>query len=1094
MSVLKLSFLGPCILEKDGAPIQVSRRKALALLAYLAVTHQSYPRDVLTDLLWPDAEPTRGRTSLRRVLSDLSSEIGEGVLDVWGNNVSIHWSPELWVDLDEFHTCLHSIQEHNHPDTPLCAACASYARRAAALYRNDLLTGFNLPDSPVFDDWQYFEGETIRKDFAVALEKLVGYHTQSHEYAEALRYARRWSSLDPLVEAPHIALMNLYTLTGQRIQALRQYQDYAHLLNAELKSTPGEEITALFHSLDQAHNLAPAPNQVISQLETTTPQTNLPTQITPFIGREGELEKIRGLLVDPDCRLVTLIGPGGVGKSRLAVQAASKCAGDFADGVFFIPLEAVTTRESLVRSVANAFRLPFFSMDDLKIQLLSFLRKKKHLLVLDNFDHLQTESAFILEVLNAAPNVKILATSQSRLNLDGEYALVVTGLDYPDIEKQRQLTNPADWQRYSAICLFLQSARRALPGFEPQVGDWHEIARICAMMDGLPLGVILAAGWIEVLSPKEIANELTHSLSILETNLENIPERHRNIRLVFNTSLKLLEEREIWPFLKLAIFRGGFTRPAAQEITGLSLPSLKILVSRSLLRPDIHFGRYYLHPLLRQYALSKLEMAGEMDTISQVHCLYFSEFLRSRDIEIRGRRMLQILNEIEADFDNIRTAWLWAAEHRRFDLIDPMIEGIFIFCVQRNLWDEAFSIFQQTRDLLAPKPGEEPHPVWGRLLSYFYGENEGQARTQVGLSLEIARKHHDPAAEAHALAEAGWLAIKANQFSDAKENFEQSLMYYRANHEIYSIIILLRSIALCALSLGDWECATQSGRESLSISREINDRLRIAECLNTTGSIAFFMGAYSEARTNFQQSVNLQKGLGNWSDLVLNYLMAGWLSYLRGEIDECRRMAEEGMNLAAGSDMLEARAIAKIELGLVALHQDGPEAAAHLLDESQSILFDPQLKPWTSAMNPCISVLIHWGLAVLAAGTGNRHLASQQMNHLLHSQYVRVSGPSRTWGLPVIAWLRWQEGDAGQAVFLLALAHSAPGAITGWLEHCTWIERFKSDLLAELGEYEYHRAWKESQRQTVDMTYIPEEKNIKTSQAGGGSVSIAKPA
>jgi DNA-binding SARP family transcriptional activator len=390
MSRLALYLLGPPRIELDGEPVHIARRKALALLAYLAMTGGSHSRDTLATLLWPEYDQSRARAGLRRTLSELNTTLGEGWLTADRETAGLNPDAGLWLDVDRFRSLLSAWQDHGHPEADICPECLDALSEAVELYQGDFLAGFTLRDSAPFDEWQFFETEGLRDQLASALVRLASYHTSQGEYEPAIGYARRWLALDPLHEPAHRHLMALYAQAGQQSAALRQYQLCEQTLLEELGLPPSEETEALYEQIrtqpaDRAEPVNPFPRarHNLYQLCCETPcSTNLPwgpqiarflrTQLvlpfqpTPFVGREALLAEIADRLEDPACRLLSLVGPGGSGKTRLALEAAAGILSEaqldnYPHGVYFVSLAPLESAEAIVPTVAQAVGFSFYA-------------------------------------------------------------------------------------------------------------------------------------------------------------------------------------------------------------------------------------------------------------------------------------------------------------------------------------------------------------------------------------------------------------------------------------------------------------------------------------------------------------------------------------------------------------------------------------------------------------------------------------------------------------------------------------------------------------------------------------------------------------
>jgi predicted ATPase len=365
----------------------------------------------------------------------------------------------------------------------------------------------------------------------------------------------------------------------------------------------------------------------------------LPVSLTPFIGREQELAELGRLMAEPECRCLTLVGPGGIGKTRLAVQTADQHRNEFAHGIAFIPLASVGAVDAVIPAIASAINLAFYGPIDPKVQLLNYLREKQMLLVVDNVEHLLVEGAhpgtiaeLLIEILRGAAAIKLLVTSREVLNLQGEWSLEVQGLAFPRVEQVDR------FDEYSAVALFVQRARRARPGFEMNAEDKAGVVRLCRLVEGMPLAIELAATWVRILSPPEIASEVEHNLDFLNAQMRDLPERHRSMRAVFDHSWQMLSTEEKRVLGRLSVFRGGFQRQAAEQVVGASLSVLSSLVIRSLLRRTAA-GRYDLHELIRQYSASKLaEDPPELHAVQERHSVYYLGLLEEEGLKLRTDR------------------------------------------------------------------------------------------------------------------------------------------------------------------------------------------------------------------------------------------------------------------------------------------------------------------------------------------------------------------------------------------------------------------------------------------------------------------------
>ena len=449
--------------------------------------------------------------------------------------------------------------------------------------------------------------------------------------------------------------MQLYAGAGDRAAAVRQYQECVKVLQAELGIEPEPETTALFEAIRGGTTGQPAPALPFSLSQ--SPAHNLPPDPTPFIGREPELAQIAERLADPACRLLTILGPGGMGKTRLAIQAARSEADRFAHGACFVDLAPIASAEQLAEAILRTLQVPSQGATEPDQQVISYLADKQMLLVLDNYEQLLTGPepdrrdgyGLVTKMLGAAPRVKLLVTSRARLNVRAEWLAPLEGLAAPEEDVTPHLPvgagvarsvfrdeaishleeiaslHPAKPMRdsarndaalletYSATALFLACVRRVQPDFRPTAGDARRIVHICRLLEGSPLAIELAAAWIRVLPLEQIERELEQGLGLLATTMHDVPLRHRSMTATFDHSWRLLSSNERSILRQLSVFRGGFTREAAHEVTGATVADLAGLADASWLRLGEH-GRYQIHELTRQYCAEKLETEHERET------------------------------------------------------------------------------------------------------------------------------------------------------------------------------------------------------------------------------------------------------------------------------------------------------------------------------------------------------------------------------------------------------------------------------------------------------------------------------------------------
>ena len=1060
MTNLRLFLLGAPYLEVDGQTVEIQRRKVLALFSYLAVTGQVHQRDSLATLLWPNVGQSEARAALGRHLSELRKIIGDKHLQA--DRELIATVDDLWVDAKQFQRL---VADFDH-DSPKAIALLT---EAVALYRADFLIGFSLPDCPDFDEWQFFQSEGLRQEFAAALRHLVTALCEQEDYSTALAHARRLLSLDPLNETAHRLVMDLYARIGQQSAALRQYQICVQTLENELGTSPSEETTDLYERI-RAGNVTVAADRQASKEESGTPRApslplstphNLPAQTTTFIGREAELVELVRFLTSTEERLVTIVGPGGMGKTRLALALAEHqlSSGHFPQGIFFVSLAHLSEVASISPAIAEAIGCtleadgPLYR--PLKTQLLNYLRQRQMLLVLDNFEHLSAGSELLIEILQAAPRVRILVTSRERLHLQVEQLFPIRGLTYPEGNSVAESTS------FPAVELFMQSALRMRPNLVFSAENRLCMSQICRLIEGMPLAIELAAGWSDTLSLAEIEAELHRSLDILETEVRDIPHRQRSIRAVFNSTWARLSEPEQGIITRLSVFRGGFTRRAATEVAGASLRQISGLVSKSLLLYDQAMGRYQIHELLRQFAGEKLESRGQIEEVHDVHALYFASFLKQQEAKLKGPDYRESKAAIAADYENVRQAWLWAIERRDYAALAQAIEALHWFLYSDlQHYQDGQELFQCGRERLAPAEHEAPHPLWGkmlaRILPYGVGDFEQPAQASAWLeqALAIAEAQGDEEEQAFCHMTLGKIRRDLGEYTIANAHYEQSLRYYRQVDDRFSIAHVLHNLGETLNRLRQSERAIDVLHQSLQIRRELG----ISEF-----STAVLLGltlAYShdvdEGEALLRHVYQISETEDNKSDMAAALLYLSRVLSRKGDFQAARAYAHKGLAIAQENNLEYRTQQAKMDIGMRAYERGDIEEALSVLGKIQD--------------HPTVhrdQIRIETRLALAMAQLGKEDLAWQ---YLLR----RLRGPTKLaqCNLILAIFLFTQAGEYARAVTLLSL-FTVQGTQVAFWSGLNVDHKFQSlctQLTTMISPDAYAAAWEKGQQADLDET------------------------
>lgn len=669
-------------------------------------------------------------------------------------------------------------------------------------------------------------------------------------------------------------------------------------------------------------------------------RNNLPLQTTPFIGRDRELSELQALLIDPQRRLVSVIAPGGMGKTRLALEIGDQMLEDFSDGVYFVDLAPLPDTDAIAPAVAEAVSYHFQQDGRQQTQqLLDFLHNKALLLILDNFEHLTDGASWVNDLLRAAPHVKVMVTSRQRLNLSSETPFLLDQLDVPDEQTLDSISE------YPAVRLFNQSARRARPDFEITPENTGAIVRICRMVEGLPLGIVLAASWLTMLTPDEIAAELEENIEILDSALVDLPERQRGMRAVFDYSWKLLSAEEQDVFIRLSVFRGGFTREAAQAITGARLQMLMALLNKSLLRRDIASGRFSIHELIRQFGEEKLAASANADSTRDTHRDYYLRLLAELVEPLRTSGQIKALAQIETDFENLRLAWRRGGDTGAYPLLGMAAESLFHFARMRNRYPDVMPLFEQLLSGQQKVSTAEERLGYARLLLWSAMIDTGTIATP---DLNRTARQLDEAGSLLSAPDlAGqtdyeqWFVQYQQMRSELVRNIdatidsavdrltkraeqqrdpwrlalahhlrgyvdmllkrpEQALQKTEAAYDLFSelgnpawIAVLANNLAVLMMSVHAYDRAEQYLNECIAIYRAMGDWARAAHSLCVRGNMNFSQGTFDHAKRDFQEAIPLTRELNYPLGMCLAYCGLGLLALVNKDTDEARRHISE---------------------------------------------------------------------------------------------------------------------------------------------------------------------------------------------------------
>jgi predicted ATPase/DNA-binding CsgD family transcriptional regulator len=741
-----------------------------------------------------------------------------------------------------------------------------------------------------------------------------GYFSGEEVYADDLT----WREQDVLI------------LLAERLTN-REIADRLHLAESTVKDYVGKILSKLYvKNRREAVERAKALGLLDSDRITGgRPATNLPAEPTQFVGRRDELAEIRRHLVET--RLLTLTGPGGIGKTRLALKAAEEAADDFEDGCTFVSFAPIRSVEHIIQTIAEAVKFPIATHEDPQHQLLRYLQKRQLLLVMDNFEHLLDGAGIVSEILQAAPAMKILATSREKLNLQSETNIIVGGMGLPGQVRSE------DTERNDAITLFVQSGSKVRSGFDPSPDELGKIENICHIVQGMPLAIELAAAWLHILNVDEIAEELEKGLDILTTEVRDAPERQRSIRAVFDHSWSLLQQTEREIFMHLSVFRGGFTREAAQQVAGASLQLLTGLVNKSFLSHDPNSDRLEIHELLRQCAQERLEKTPETSVSAQeAHAAYYAEFMRQRWGHLKGDRQILALAEIEADIENVRAAWRYYLDQRNVPQMWKFINGLWLVYWFR-WWNHAgMELFAEAAGALEGAEDEESAALRALAMAYqgyFMGwlDLSEQGYELAKESVEILRQLNHPEALLFAYDSLGVNAYFLNRYTEEIIAANKMLKIATELNDKWLLAFTLFAVSMGALLKEDYTEARRLAKSNLYLNEEIGDVIGSTMSLIILGHAALALGDYEQARGFYLRCIKISEETGFYYSIQTSSKYLGKVALSVGKIGEAEIYLLQSLRISKEIGFMRDIINLLYEFARLRVAQNNPEGAAELL-------------------------------------------------------------------------------------------------------------------------------------------------------------------
>jgi predicted ATPase/DNA-binding SARP family transcriptional activator len=948
---LYFSLLGRLQIEhRQLGAITLTNRKAIGLLAYLLIeSDHTHSREFLLGLLWPDLPTPAAQNNLRVTWAHLQKALGtsdsEAKPTLIGDRLALRFNPlsDHELDVARFRAFIDACRLHSHARQDDCAECAARLAQALELLRGDFLEEFSLGDCDQFDDWLLIQRENFRVQVTSALEQLAAFHERAAQLAEAESAIRRLLKYDPLNEAAYRQLMRVLGRADQRSAALEAYETCRRVLATELGLAPAVETVMLAEQI-----------RAQALFESHVPHVDLPPVLTRFFGRQQETARLVDFLSRRTVRLVTLAGPGGVGKTRLAIEVAHRMAGVFARDICFVELSGVADESSVGDAVAAALRLPSDTGRSSTGVILDYLRDKTLLLVLDNCEHLVKACARLVHTLcHESAGLTVLATSRIPFHLDEEHVVRLEPFATPTIHDAQRLT-VTEALRFDSVQLFTDRAAQSLLQFALTDANVLAVVGICQQLDGIPLAIEIAAAQARALPIEAIAERLGRRFDWLNRQVGETLPRQRTLHTLIDWSCELLSVRERSVLCRLAVFAGGWTLEAAEAVSTAGEPCAEILAelvdcSLVVFGADAERQRYSMHETIRQFAQAQLGGNDQEADARGRHALYYAQLI-SRLAENRaGQSLPERLQTVQDDHDNLRAAFEWLLAHDREQALNLVAQ----LGTDLNFWElggffqegrrwlqraleqtEGLVSIQRARALLAASElssaisdfeyglqcarqaqdlfqqlGDQRGEIDASLKYYELAELAGELtnlRAQVEEVLRMAERIFYTAGVAKARLVLGSIVFHTGEFETAIQYVLPSITLWRELDKPFELATALNRLAGALGGINEYAIGQQAQEECRDIYQSLGYRRGVALAIQNLGGFAFDLGDYALARANFRDSLRIRHDLG----LLRGYAYS--FEFI-ADVDEIEKRYERAVQLLAAAETLRALIGAPVE-------------------------------------------------------------------------------------------------------------------------------------------------------------------------------------
>ncbi|MCB8922295.1 MAG: tetratricopeptide repeat protein [Ardenticatenaceae bacterium] len=933
MGSLSIRLLGPPNIELDNQIIGTNLpKKAQALLFYLAVTGQTYDRVWIASMLWSQVPDKVALKYLRNILPALKKQLGD-YLFISHQTIAFNQESSYFLDVALFENTLFDPN-----------ANMNNLRQAIEKYQGEFLAGFHITGAPFFEDWMMMERERLHMLALKGMANLVERAIKEQNWSIGLATTQRLLQLEPWSEAAHQQRMTILALTNQRGAALAQYETCRQVLADEFGVEPTSQTQKLYDRIRSGQF-----NRGSSSGKENRPTKrvhNLPRSLTPCWGREAELALVVSKLQEPNYPLVTLFGEGGIGKTRLALEATRQTLPHFPNGVWFVSLADIVLEEGDEQSLKNhiayaigdAINMQFHDMSSPLEQVIRYLHTQRALLILDNFEHLMPGVSLVIELLEQLPYLMILVTSRERLDLLAEYVVPLKGLSVPEMA---EMQDRAQWMTSSSIQLFTERASRLGTGFTLDSSNIAAVIDVCKLVHGNPLAIEIAATLTKWQDCATIAAEIRQNYSVLSTTMHGVSSRHQSIHAVFEYSWQLLSPSEAQALAYCSVFQGDFSVTAVQTITNSSLTHLIALANKSLLQSKPN-RRFEMHTLIRQYASAKLVQQTDTALVHEKHSLYYLNLLPQYQQQLS--QGIQTTEELYADMPNIRMAWQWAIAHKEIYALGKAVEGLSILYRLAGLFYEAQNMLAQAITVFEQEPMTTPVQMLLGLLyieqGFFVMRTIGSDKitTPSQKALRFGEELNDNLLQARAHFQLAQILVSAGKLDESQTHSEASLQFAQRDPALHrEKSQALFSLGHIAEARGDYATAQDYFQQALTLAQESENRIDEGQLLDALGTIFWRQGLYDQANEYLQQGLVVVKTTGDQNIRVNILNSLGVIAWYQGLYAQAIHYYEQSLGIYQGMGIWSGQSAVLNNLGLVAWKQENYEQAVRYFEQSLQI-------------------------------------------------------------------------------------------------------------------------------------------------------------